>query len=221
MRIDFELEYTERKTLGISVHPDTSVKVKAPIESSISKIKEKVRDKASWIVKQQSYFMHFDAILLEYEVKSGYSVYYFGRQYKFAIEQGNKNEVFYKNNSFQVIVKNKQKAQEVFNQWLIERAKSKILEVATPIIKEFSKYHDVPDTIYFMDMPKRWGSCTVKNKLIFNPKLIHVPKRCIEYVVMHELCHLMHKNHNTAFFNLLTTVMPDWKGRKEKLDKFK
>lgn len=70
-------------------------------------------------------------------------------------------------------------------------------------------------------MPTRWGSCTVKNKLIFNPRLIHVPKRCIEYVIMHELCHLIHKHHNKDFFELLTLKMPDWEKRKEKLDKYR
>ena len=119
-----------------------------------------------------------------------------------------------------VSVKNKEKAQLIFEQWLKHRAISKITEIAKPIIKKFAERFETPNDIYFQDMPTRWGSCTIKNRLIFNPKLIHTPKRCIEYVVMHELCHIVYKHHNQDFFNLLTLMMPDWGKRKEKLDGF-
>ena len=111
-------------------------------------------------------------------------------------------------------------AQMLFDEWLKQRAHSKISEIAKPIIKKFSERFKAPNDIYFQDMPTRWGSCTIKNKLIFNPKLIHTPKRCIEYVIMHELCHTVHKHHNQDFFDLLTLMMPDWEKRKEKLDSF-
>lgn len=106
-----------------------------------------------------------------------------------------------------------------FDEWLKQRAYCKISEIAKPIIKNFqnasrSEWH------LFSGYAHQMGSCTIKNKLIFNPKLIHTPKRCIEYVIMHELCHTVHKHHNQDFFDLLTLMMPDWEKRKEKLDSF-
>lgn len=219
-KIEFELKYSTRKTIGIKILPDTSVQVIAPLETPLEKIKENVLKKANWICKQKSYFLDFDVTEVTYEIKSGYSVLYLGRQYKLIVEKSKKDNVTYKGNLFLVSVKNKEKAQLVFEQWFRHRATIKIAEIAKPIIKKFAERFETPHDIYFQDMPTRWGSCTIKNRLIFNPKLIHTPKRCIEYVVMHELCHIIHKHHNQDFFNLLTLMMPDWEKRKEKLDSF-
>lgn len=219
-KIEFELQYSKRKTIGVKIQPDCSVFVVAPLEISLEKIKEALLKKARWICKQKSYFLNFDTTEITYKIKSGYSVLYLGRQYKLVVEKSNKEDVTYKGNLFLITVKNKERAQVVFEQWLRQKAHNKISEIAKPVIKKFSERFDAPKDIYFQDMPTRWGSCTVKNKLIFNPKLIHTPKRCIEYVIMHELCHTVHKHHNQNFFNLLTLMMPDWENRKEKLDSF-
>ena len=69
-------------------------------------------------------------------------------------------------------------------------------------------------------MPTRWGSCTPSGKIILNPELIKANRKCIEYVIIHELCHLIHHNHNTNFFKLQTKEMPDWEKWKIKLEDF-
>src|SRR5690606_11619684 len=173
------------------------------------------------ILKQKSYFLGMETVHNDIIAKSGFSVNYLGRRYKIMLEEGPKNEVRYKGNLFIVSVKKKSNAQKVLKQWLKDKSYQKIAEIAKPIIQKFSEQYNAPTEIYFQEMPTRWGSCTVKNKLIFNPRLIHVPKRCIEYVVMHELCHIVHKNHSQKFFELLTQLMPDWEKRKEKLDNYK
>lgn len=218
--IEFELQYSKRKSIGIKVLPTSSVEVTAPMGLCVDKIKEELLKKASWIIKQKSLMLNLDSNLVDYEVKSGYSVYYLGRKYKILVEKSDRVEVFYKGNLFLIKVKSKDKARSVFDKWLRERAMIKITEIAKPIIDRFSERFEAPEDIFFQNMATRWGSCTISNKLIFNPKLIHTPKRCIEYVVMHELCHIVYKNHNQDFFNLLTMMMPDWEKRKEKLDCF-
>jgi predicted metal-dependent hydrolase len=219
-KIDFSLQFSNRKTLGIKVLPDATVSVIAPKNAEMQKILDTVKKKAMWILKQQTYFLNFNPITLDYVIKSGYSVHYLGRQYKLLVEKAEKDDVFYKGNLFQVEVKDKKNAKNIFDNWLKQRAKDKIVEIAEPLIKKFEKKYKAPSEIYFQEMPTRWGSCTVKNRLILNPKLIHTPKRCIEYVVMHELCHLVYKHHNNDFFDLLSLMMPDWEKRKEKLDTF-
>jgi predicted metal-dependent hydrolase len=218
--IDFELKYADRKSLGIKVQPDTTVIITAPLNTPLDKIKTSVSKKAMWILKKKSYFLSMDIINIDLTIKSGYSVIYLGRQYKLVVEQGIKDEVRYKGNLFHITVKKKENAQKLFENWLQQKAILKIIEIAKPIIKKFSLKHEAPTDIFFQEMPTRWGSCTIKNKLILNPKLIHTPKRCVEYVVMHELCHIVYKHHNQDFFNLLTIMMPDWEKRKEKLDTF-
>jgi len=69
-------------------------------------------------------------------------------------------------------------------------------------------------------MKLRWGSCSANGNIILNPELIKAPKACIEYVIIHELCHLLHRNHTKAFFALQSRVMPDWEKWKNKLENF-
>lgn len=219
-KIAFQLQYKKRKTLGIKVHPDTSVHVSAPADTPFDKIVAIVRKKTMWILDQQSYFLAFDPVELNYLVKSGYSVLYLGRQYKLVIDKAEKDDVSYKGNLFHIAVRDKKNAKALFEKWLKERAKLKIMEIAEPLISKFEKKHNIQTEVWFQEMPTRWGSCSVKNRMTFNPKLIHVPKRCIEYVVTHELCHLLHKHHDKDFFTLLTSIMPDWEKRKQKLDSY-
>jgi hypothetical protein len=68
-------------------------------------------------------------------------------------------------------------------------------------------------------MKKRWGSCSGKNTILFNPELVKAPGHCIEYVVVHELCHLVYPHHNRKFYSLLTYILPDWECRKARLEK--
>lgn len=220
-KIEFTIKYSARKTLGIKVSPDKTVQVSVPLETSMEEIEKWVYKKAKWIFKQQNYFDTIELFDVNYEIKSGYSIFYLGRQYKINIEISKKEEVSYLGNQFLISVKKKESASVIFEKRWKERAIQKISEIALPMMKRFEKKHEILSIIYFREMPTRWGSCTVKNKLIFNPRLIHVPKRCIEYVIMHELCHLIHKHHNKDFFELLTLKMPDWEKRKEKLDKYR
>ncbi|WP_353849848.1 M48 family metallopeptidase [Hydrotalea sp.] len=79
--------------------------------------------------------------------------------------------------------------------------------------------HAIFSTIVLRDMPTRWGSCTPKGKIILNPELIKAPKGCIEYVIIHELCHLIHHDHTQKFIDLQTKEMKDWEKWKMKLEK--
>ena len=69
-------------------------------------------------------------------------------------------------------------------------------------------------------MKSRWGSCTVAGKITLNLKLVQVPKPTIDYVIVHELCHLVEHSHGADFYRLLSRIMPDWERRREELNAF-
>jgi predicted metal-dependent hydrolase len=75
-----------------------------------------------------------------------------------------------------------------------------------------------PPVLGIREMKRRWGSFLKENKIFLNPKLIKMPKECIDYVIVHELCHLKYKNHNTKFFELFHKKYPNWKKVKDKLE---
>jgi len=217
-KIDFFVEYSDRKTLGITVTPDLDVLVKAPVDSSIDKIKEKLLKKAAWIIKQQSFFLSFQPKTPARRYIGGETHLYLGRQYLLKIESGKKDSVKLKGKFIEVRTSDKTKVKGLVKEWYLLHAKSKFKEIAQPLIEKFKKHKVVPDAIVFREMPTRWGSCTPKGKIILNPELIKAPSGCIEYVIIHELCHLVYHDHTQKFIDLQTKEMPDWEKWKSKLE---
>ncbi len=218
--IVFQLEYSDRKSLGITITPEMDVLVKAPFDSSIEKVTEKIRKKAPWIIKQQSYFLSFQPRTPQRKYISGETHLYLGRQYRLQVEIGHEESVKLKGKFIIVIAKEKSRAKDLLQGWYLEHAKAKFKAIATPLIEKFKKYKIEPTSIVLRDMPTRWGSCTPKGKIILNPELIKAPKGCIEYVIIHELCHLIHHYHSNNFFDLQTKEMKDWEKWKMKLERF-
>lgn len=218
-QIDFRLEYSSRKSLGITVTPEMKVLVKAPADTTIEKVKEKIRKKAPWIIKQQSFFLSFQPKKPARKFISGETHLYLGRQYRLKLVPGKIESVKLKGKFLEVTTNEKARAKQLVGDWYLQNAKSRFHSIARPLIEKFSKYKVEPTSIVFRDMPTRWGSCTPKGKIILNPELIKAPKGCIEYVIIHELCHLIHHDHTQKFIDLQTKEMKDWEKWKTKLEK--
>ncbi|MCU0472096.1 MAG: M48 family metallopeptidase [Bacteroidales bacterium] len=218
-QINFQLEYSDRKSLGITVKPDLSVLVKAPVDTSLEKVKEKLRKKAPWIIRQQSFFLYFHPKTPARKYISGETHLYLGRQYRLKIIQNNFESVKLKGKYIEATVNDKSSAEYLVGEWYLQNAKLKLRTIAQPLIDSFKKYNIEPSSIVLRDMPTRWGSCTPKGKIILNPELIKAPKGCIEYVIIHELCHLVHHDHTQKFIDLQTKEMKDWEKWKMRLEK--
>ena len=216
--IAFNVQYSNRKTLTIAVFPNGSVTVKAPDDTSIEVIKNKVHKRASWIIKQQQYFKSFGERTPERKFISGESHLYLGRQYLLRVTIGKPDCIKYKGRYFEIVCSSKSKAKDLMNDWYRIHAKIKFAEIAEPIIQRFQRYNVKPTAIYIQEMNNRWGSCTNSRKIILNTELIKAARPCIEYVITHELCHLIHRNHTKAFYELLSVEMPDWERWKNKLE---
>jgi len=225
-RIDFRLEYSDRKSLGITVTPEMEVLVKAPADTSLEKVKEKIRKKAPWIIKQQSFFLSFQPKTPKRKYVSGETHLYLGRQYRLSIMNDElrieNDKVRLKGGFLEVYTKEKAYVENMVKDWYRKKAEQKLPEIAIPLIESFANRHKF--TIHnsqfsIREMPTRWGSCTPKGKIILNPELIKAPKGCIEYVIIHELCHLIHHDHTQKFLDLQTKEMKDWEKWKMKLEK--
>ncbi|MCK9301709.1 MAG: SprT family zinc-dependent metalloprotease [Bacteroidales bacterium] len=219
IKLRYTIELCRRKTLGISVYPDGSVVVKAPEDATAERIREKVHSRAAWIIKQQRYFKSFGEHTPERRYISGESHLYLGRQYMLRIIDSKKDEVHYKGNIIEIECRHRKDAEDLLSAWYFGRAEQKFSEYAQPLIERFRKYGVEPTVIDIRYMKTRWGSCSPKGKITLNPAIIKAPPVCIEYVITHELCHLVHKNHTKAFYDLLTTEMPNWEKWKAKLEK--
>jgi len=218
-QIDFMLDYSERKSLGITVTPDLDVLVRAPVGTPIEKIKEKIRNKAPWIIRQQSFFLAFHPKMTDRKFVGGETHLYLGRQYRLKIIIEDIESVKLKGRFIEVITLDKARVRQLVEDWYLQNAKKKFHVIAMELIDKFKKYKVEPSSIVIRDMPTRWGSCTAKGKIILNPELIKAPKGCIEYVIIHELCHLIHHDHTQKFLDLQTKEMPYWEKWKMKLEK--
>lgn len=217
--INFRLEYSDRKSLCITVTPEMEVLVKAPTDTSIEKVIEKIRKKAPWIIKQQSFFLSFQPKTPQRKYVSGETHLYLGRQYRMQIQIGNEESVKLKGKFIEVTASDKSRAKDLLTDWYLQNARTKFNAIAAPMIDKFKKYKVEPSSIVLRDMPTRWGSCTPKGKIILNPELIKAPKGCIEYVIIHELCHLIHRDHTQKFLDLQTKEMKDWEKWKMRLER--
>ena len=218
-KIEFELVYSSRKTLGITVTPEMEVLVKAPENTPYERVEEKVRKRVPWIIKQQSFFLSFHPKTPPRRFISGETHLYMGCQYRLNVTIGKNETVKYRGGFIEVIAKTKERVKALVNDWYRRHAKRKFSDIAGPLIDRFKKYGVEPSGLYIQEMPKRWGSCTPKGKIILNPELIKAPRACIEYVIIHELCHLIHHDHTRKFFDLQTREMPDWIKWKDRLEK--
>lgn len=218
-QIDFQLEFSSRKSLGITVTPDLDVIVKAPIDTPIEKVKEKLRKKAPWIIRQQSFFLTFHPKMTDRKYVGGETHLYLGRQYRLKIITEGLDGVKLKGKFIEVTTNDKARVEELVNNWYLQNAKKKLYTFAFELIEKFKKHKVEPSSIILREMPTRWGSCTTKGKIILNPELIKAPKGCIEYVIIHELCHLIHHDHTQKFLDLQTKEMPNWEKWKMKLEK--
>lgn len=217
--ITFKLQYGTRKSLGITVNPELEIIVKAPMDAPLDKIEEIVRKKAPWIIKQQSFFLSFYPKTPTRKYIGGETHLYLGRQYRLKIDYGVPETVKIKGRYIEVRAKEQTRVKELVTQWYLQHAQTKFPPIAQPLIDKFKVYEVEPSSIVLRDMPTRWGSCTPKGKIILNPELIKAPKGCIEYVIIHELCHLVHHDHTQKFIDLQTKMMPDWEKWKSKLEK--
>ncbi|MCP4579094.1 MAG: M48 family metallopeptidase [Deltaproteobacteria bacterium] len=221
-RIGFSLHHSNRKTLRIVVSPELTVDVFAPVNSNDEEIHSAMKKKSSWIAGKLDEAETYHPLPSPKRYVSGETLVYLGRQYRLKLMQGEKQPAKLKGRYLRMQVPDKKDAQSVkkaVDTWYRMRA-AHTLDLYLQRCRTITSRHGVPEPlIAIRSMRKRWGSCSPKGRITLNIKLIQVPVHCIEYVIMHELCHLKHHNHSKAFYSLLTRCQPDWRKRKAALDR--
>ncbi len=221
--IPFHLVLRDRQRISISVYPDRRVTVVAPSHRSMDEILARIRRRAPWIIKQRTYFEQFQPLLPERKYVSGETYLYLGRQYRLKILQRKQKVVKLIGRYFYIHTPNRdntKKIQELLDGWYREHAKDIYAKRLVICLKAARTLGIDSPHVIIRKMVKRWGSCTKAGNIMLNSELIKTPLYCIEYVIMHELCHLRAHNHSKDFYKLIARYMPDWEKRKKRLDRF-
>ena len=218
--IPFDLQYSKRKSLEIAVHPDGSVVVKAPLGSDEILIQAFLYQRLRWIRRQRRYFAQFEPRTPERQFVGGESHLYLGKQYRLKIKRSDTDEVLLKRGFFhiQAVDDKPEHIAMLLEAWYRSKAAIYFAQVFEECWQLFAKKGVEKPVLKIRKMKTRWGSFSSKGGVTLNLELIKAPRECIEYVVIHELCHLLHLNHGPAFYNLLEQLLPDWTKRKHKLE---
>ncbi len=201
--IHYELIYARRKTLAIHVYPDGHVEVKAPLETPLARVGAAVQKRAAWIVRQQrQYATYPTANPLPRRYVSGEAYRYLGRQYRLKVIEDQVERVQLSRGFLTVSVtqaEDKARIAALLDQWYRTQAEHIFAERLEVCLARVESLGIVRPALSLRAMKTRWGSCTAKGHINLNPKLIQMPKDLIDYVVLHELCHLKELNHGAAF----------------------
>ncbi|MBN1934243.1 MAG: M48 family metallopeptidase [Anaerolineae bacterium] len=221
--IRYHVNYARRETLAINVHPDLRVTITAPEGSAMDQVEARVRKRAPWILRQQRDFERYLPHLPPRQYISGETHRYLGRQYRLKVVEGNTEQVRLERGWFFVHVQDKDDTGHVkalLDGWYRRQARRVFVERLDACYPRAERLGAPHPEIAIRVLKTRWGSCSGSKRIALNLKLIQVPKVLIDYVVMHELCHLVERNHGPAFHALLDRAMPDWRERQKRLDEY-
>lgn len=215
--IDFEVIFRKRKTLSIEVEAPKQITVIAPEGRTEEEILQTVQTKSKWIVQKLFEIREIEHRKSDKQYINGEAFLYMGRNYSLQIlidEKVTFPEAKLRNGKLYVTNNNHQEEpiRRAIENWYRDKAKERIRER----ISYYQSQFDIkPQRVMIKDQQKRWGSCTKDQQLFFNWKCIMAPSPVLDYIVVHEMCHMVYMNHSKEFWSLLKRVLPDYEQRKE------
>ena len=203
---------SKRRTLSLSINENAELIVRAPNQISNKRIEEFIIEKSKWINKNKNLMQSRIN-----EMNDSDSDYLFlGNIYPLIKVYENPNKIDFNGTEFITSIANQDKFKASLKSWY----KIKFKEIAIPRLNYFSdKYNLKINQVRFKNQKTLWGSCSSKNNINLNYLLVMAPMLVIDYVIIHELVHTVHKNHSENFWNAVEAIMPDYKKAKKWLNK--
>jgi predicted metal-dependent hydrolase len=202
MKLDYNVVYSsKRRTLTITVERDRSIVVKAPAGTHPEKIQQVVESRRQWLYEKIHHEQKHQPMLHPpgKELVNGESLLYLGRNYQLEMIEED-GEIQFLNNRFLVPKAQVEKRGSVFKKWFMQKAK----ETIVPRVQIYAQCLGVEfNLVKITDSKYRWGSCTPNDNVTFNWRLVKAPMFVIDYVVVHELAHLIEPNHTPRFWNIV------------------
>ncbi len=222
-RLDCRLVFSRRKTLQLEVLPDMSVRMIAPEGAKPEVCSRMLLKRKDWVRTQRQYFSQFHPLTKPREYVSGETHLFLGRRLRLKVAKGSAKGVKATRQHLTVCAGPTTSARLVeaeLWQWYREQAADLFQErMLGCMVKLNIPKNEGPKSLIVRRYKSRWGSMSADGVLGLNLDLIRAPIECIDYVIIHELCHLRFPHHGPRFWDLLERVMPDWRKRKTKLER--
>jgi len=214
LKID-RLIRSRRKSISLTIHPDGSLVVRAPLHTSEKLIRQWVETKQDWVTSRQDKILSNAAKLKPKLFIDGETFLFLGQAYPLQIVPGARESLSF-DVQFKLASRWKPRAAQVFEKWY----KAQALTVFTERTAWFAAHYGFTYTrVHISSARTRWGSCSSLGTISFTWRLIMAPQSVIDYVIIHELVHTVEKNHAPAFWNKVAAIIPDYKEKRAWLKK--
>jgi len=221
--LPYTFERKDIRNINLRIRPDGCVYVSAPENAEIAAVERFLSAKTEYIQSAKEKFAAQKVPVYEMQYISGENVTLLGRNLRIQIVKDKAEYVT--SDGIYVFIHVRRpdyynRKKNLLNAWLNEQCSSVFTEIMQQTAKRFAGYGVTMPELRIRNMVSRWGSCQKdRGAIALNRRLIEAPKNCIEYVVMHEFCHLVYPNHSKQFYALLQVMLPDWRESKDLLEK--
>jgi len=221
--LSYTLVFRSRRTIGFAVKPDGSVHVSAPAGTSAEWVAQQVLKKADWILKHQATFAARPAPTPSRRFDAGSPHYCQGRPYRLRFAEGHRLAVAIAGDEMVITAPtppSPTQTEALLHAWYARQAGPQFAEALERVWPRFAEFNLARPRLFVRHMRTRWGSCTPRmGRIRLSPELVRARPECLDYVLLHECCHLLIGDHSTAFYDLQARLMPDWEHWKTELNK--
>ena len=218
--LEYKVVYSKRRTIGISVHPDSTVYVRVPYLTSMKTINRIVKEKYDWVIKHRDNYRNLDPSNLKRSYTDGEIHLFHGKELVLKIENSTRLYIRFMDTTIEIGIDRNYSHEAIrrilYAGYKIEAGKH-FPYLMEKVLSEHQNQGFKPSKLVIRTMKRRWGSCSNKGVITLSTELIKLSDRFIEYVILHELCHLRHHNHGPLFYRLLSEVFPEWKPVRKEL----
>lgn len=222
--VEYDLQVKKVKNINLRIRSDGSMSVSANSRVPLKVIEDFLRSRGEYILKVlDRYSKRAESALTPIEYNSGDKIAVLGEEYTLSVLNGERNFALLDGETFSLTVwdtNDTELKRKTVDKLLCELCRKAVNEICERIYPEFKEYVPEYPVIKFRRMRTKWGICRpTRNEITFSYMLSAAPLDCIEYVIFHEFCHFIHPDHSKNFYARLSLFVPDWKARKERLEK--
>lgn len=227
---EVEFEYTltrrARRNVNFRIKSDGEIYISAPRYVSKKDLEAMIAERAEWLLKNQVKVKNKKQNTMQKEIQNGSQIFLHGQKFFIKLSPAKQNSVHFYQNILVLQIKenylhSQPYIQHYFDQWLKDTTYALSNQLIDKYLLALRQYHLSKPALTIRTMTGRWGTCTPsQGKITINKNLMFSPQPCLEYVVLHELAHLIEANHSKRFYAIIAEVMPDWKERKNLLNSY-
>jgi predicted metal-dependent hydrolase len=211
----YQVRYSKRRTLALYVYPDQRVEVRAPLGCPEAVVQGFVADKSAWVQRKLAEFSRRPPVVAEFDI--GQPQPYLGAHYPLVLIPERPFGVWLAADRLLLRCRAESGAARLLADWYRRQAQEVFAQRLLACREKMADFRLPEPALRLRRMRRRWGSCSSDGKITLNLDLVRYPLHLIDYVIVHELCHLREFHHGPAFYRMMDAALPDWQERRSEL----